>query len=108
MPPVNVSGRALSSTEIMVQWSEVLSDIIREETTHYEVLFLPINQFEQEILNGSVFTIELSIILSDLEEFVEYNISVRAHNNGGAGPYSEGITVATMEDGKCTHTLGYV
>ncbi len=43
---------------------------------------------------------ERSANLTNLEEFVDYNISVRAYTSEGAGPYSEEITVMTPEDSK--------
>ena len=38
--------------------------------------------------------------LTGLEEYVEYNITVRAYTSVGPGPYSDPpITERTMEDG---------
>ena len=45
-------------------------------------------------------TTNTSLQLSQLEEFVEYNISVRAYTSVGPGPYSEEITERTDEDGE--------
>ncbi len=42
----------------------------------------------------------MSVVLSNLEEFVSYAISVRAYTSEGAGPYSEEVTVMTPEDSK--------
>ncbi len=42
----------------------------------------------------------ISVVLSNLEEFVNHTISVRAYTNEGAGPYSEEVTVITPEDSK--------
>ena len=39
-------------------------------------------------------------LLTELEEYVEYNISVRAYTSVGPGPYSEEVTERTDEDGK--------
>ncbi len=38
--------------------------------------------------------------LKMLEEYVEYNISVRAYTSVGAGPFSVGIVNQTLEAGK--------
>ena len=49
-------------------------------------------------------TTNLSITLMDLEEYVEYNISVRAYTSVGPGPYTVGIN-RTSEDGKFSRVL---
>ena len=41
-----------------------------------------------------------SVLLIDLDEYVNYTISVRAFTNAGAGPYSDPVTVLTNEGGK--------
>ena len=38
--------------------------------------------------------------LTGLQEFTEYNISVRAYTSVGPGPYSEEVTNRTFEDGE--------
>ena len=90
---------------IAVLWSEVPSEDRNGLITHYEVQFLPLYPFEGGSSNGSNFTQDLSIVLSGLEEFVEYDISVRAHNSAGPGPYSDSITVRTFEDRKLINFL---
>ena len=42
----------------------------------------------------------MAVILMDLEEFFDYNISVRAFTSAGVGPYSDEVTATTFEDGK--------
>ncbi len=41
----------------------------------------------------------MMMVLQDLEEYVNYTISVRAYTSMGAGNYSGEITVLTWEDG---------
>ena len=42
----------------------------------------------------------LMMTLSGLEEYVEYNITVRAYTSEGPGPYSDPpVTERTLEDG---------
>ena len=43
-----------------------------------------------------------AVILMDLEEYVVYNISVRAYTGVGAGPYSMEIMERTNQDGEKT------
>ena len=94
-PPQNVFTRVVSSSEIQVNWTEVLEIDQNGEVVMYEVFYV-----SQMTINGTVTTNNLSIILSGLEEYVEYNISVRAYTSVGPGPYSVMIVASTVEDGK--------
>ena len=92
-PPENVQTDVISSTEIRVSWTDV-SEIDRNGIiTMYEVMYEPLMTF-----SATVNTTNLTIIVGGLEEFVEYNISVRAYTSVGPGPYSEEITNRTFED----------
>ena len=42
----------------------------------------------------------MSVLLMDLEEYVNYTISVRVYTSVGPGPDSEPVTVLANEDGK--------
>ena len=70
------------------------------DITHYEVLYNSLDSFEGGIANGSVTTVNRSLLLEELEEYVTYNISVRAHNSEGTGPFSDPVLEETPEDGK--------
>ena len=39
-------------------------------------------------------------VLTGLEEFVQYNISMRAYTSTGSGPYSTGVVEMTDEAGE--------
>ena len=98
-----MQATTLSSTEIQVTW-EPLPAIARNGIiTTYEVQHEPLITFgvqlESMLVNSSG-GLELSLILTGLEEFVEYNITVRAYTSAGAGPFSETVTNVTFEDGK--------
>ena len=101
-PPANVTATALSSTQILVSWDEVPFGERNGDITHYEVMYNPLDSFEGGIENGSVTTVNRSILLEELEEYVTYNISVRAQNSVGVGPFSVPILVTTPENGMCT------
>ena len=45
-------------------------------------------------------TSEQFITLTDLEEYTEYIIRVRANTNAGSGPYSNATNSTTLEDSK--------
>ena len=98
-PPVNVTPEVLCSTSIMVSWDEVPPIDRNGIVTVYEVLYEPLETFERAIMSMTMNTTNTSTTLSGLEEFVEYNISVRAYTSEGPGPYSEEISVITLEDG---------
>ena len=71
--------------------------------TMYEVLYQPQETFNDEIEEMTVNVTELTANLTDLEEYVNYTISVRAYTSVGEGPYSEGIIELTDEDGNFEH-----
>ena len=99
-PPQNVSATALSSTEIEVSWEQVPAIDQNGEITLYEVQYEPLMRFEGQILINSTNTTRLNITLTGLEEYVEYNITVRAYTSEGPGPYSDPpVTERTLEDG---------
>ena len=41
----------------------------------------------------------MEVDLISLEEYVEYDVTVKAHTVIGAGPYSTAVTSRTLEDG---------
>ena len=68
--------------------------------TMYEVLYRSLETFCEYIETRNVSGTEISVVLMDFEEFVDYNISVRAFTSAGGGPYSDEVTATTFEDGK--------
>ena len=100
-PPQNVTAAVLSSTEIQVNWTEVLEIDQNGVITEYEVMYEPLMTFGV-LTNESVVvdSTNFSTTLMDLEEYVQYNISVRAYTSVGPGPYSVRIVRRTFEDGK--------
>ena len=68
----------------------------------YEILYEPLETFGGQITSDTVNTSDgsvLMMVLTGLEEYVEYNISVRAYTSAGPGPYSDPVTNTTLEDG---------
>ena len=99
-PPQNVEAIARSSTEIMVTWEKVLAIDENGIIINYEVQFEPL-EFTETLTTSFVNTTNLIVLLSSLQEYVEYNISVRAYTGVGPGPYSDPVTERTLEDRKC-------
>ncbi len=98
-PPVNVTATATSPRSISVMWENVLEIDQNGIITMYEVLYQPLETFDGAIMTRTMNVTERSANLTDLEEFVNYTISVRAYTSVGAGNYSSEITVLTLEDG---------
>ena len=99
-PPRNVTAMATSPTTISVRWTEVDPIDQNGVIITYEVQYEPLQTFQGQIMTNSVNTSELSITLIDLQEYVNYNITVRAYTVIGAGPYSDPVTILTFQDSK--------
>ena len=92
----------MSSTEIEVLWEEVPAIDQNGVITVYEIQFVPLETFGGQITSDTVNTSNgsvLMMVLTGLEEYVEYNISVRAYTSAGLGPYSVGVVERTDTDG---------
>ena len=92
---------APSSTEIMVAWDRVPEINENGIITTYEVQYEPQTTFDVVVVVGGVLnTSNTSLLLTGLEEFVEYDIIVRAYTSVGPGPFSPTVRIRTLEDGK--------
>ena len=76
----------VSATELFVSWMEVPSIDQNGIITIYEVLYQLMENYDQESLILS--TQEFSIVLSNLHEYANYSVRVRASTVIGPGPYS--------------------
>ena len=101
-PPSQITQTALSPTEILVTWDRVPPIDRNGIITMYEVLYQPLETFGGAIgpLTLTVIFPNMSAILTQLEEYVVYNISVRAFTETGPGVYSIVMQERTLEDGK--------
>ena len=88
----------------MVTWDEVPGLDQNGIIIDYEVQIEPLD-FPADIMTDLLTTTNLSMLLTGLEEFVNYNISVRAYTSVGPGPYSDPVTERTLEDGNVPITL---
>ena len=99
-PPENISITFIDGTSIQVTWADVLEIDQNGIITKYEVIYEPLTTFGVLMPeNLIVDSMNLSVTLENLEEYVEYNISVRAYTSVGPGPYSEDTIILTEEDG---------
>ena len=101
-PPENVTVVVNSSTTIEVRWDIVPPIDQNGIITVYEVMYQPLETFNGNISTQTmnVSGTEMSVFLIELQEFVNYTISVRAYTGVGAGPYSDEVIVMTLEDCK--------
>ena len=98
--PRNVVAMATSPTTISVTWAEVNPIDQNGVIITYEVQYEPLETFQGQIMTNPENTSEFSFNLIDLQEYVNYTITVRAYTIIGPGPYSDPITILTLEDGK--------
>ena len=98
--PQDVTAATVSSTEILVSWDEVPAIDQNGIIILYEVQYEPLMIFSRQLMTIAMNTSNTSIVLGGLQEYVEYNISVRAYTIVGPGPFSPGVDNRTFEDGK--------
>ena len=84
-------------------WEEVVPIDQNGVITMYQVLYQPLETFGGAIGPLTVNVTELTADLTDLEEYVNYTISVRAYTSAGKGPYTDDITELTFEDSKWSY-----
>ena len=96
-----------SPTSIYVMWDEVPAIDQNGIITMYEVMYTPLNTFGGQISANttSVSGSELMVTLSYLQEFVNYNISVRAYTSVGPGRESDTIIELTPQAGNSKANL---
>ena len=93
-----MSGEDSSSTSILVTWNEVLADDRNGIITSYIITYK--SQTENDNCNVQVNGSVLQTELTNLKEYVKYNITVLATTVKGDGPASDPIVVRTDQDSK--------
>ena len=90
-----------NSTSIHVAWNEVPAIDRNGIITQYEVMYEPLETFGGQLSADMNFTdvSTLGLSLQNLEENIQYNFTVRAYTNAGAGVSSSNMIVTTFEDG---------
>ena len=98
----NVMATALTSDIILVSWQEMSAICQNGNVTTYEVQYEPLETFGVLVSQTINTTAPATMTnITGLEEYVEYDITVRAYTSVGPGPYSDPpITERTLEDGK--------
>ena len=93
--PQNTSSTTINDTAIRVLWEEVPEIDRNGIIIYYEVRVDPA-QF-QDVRYVNVSGSELVLMVDGLEEFVEYNFTVRAYTVAGPGPFGDITTDITDE-----------
>ena len=92
--PAIQEAMVLSPTEVVVSWLEVDPIYQNGIIIVYEVDYQPLTDFGSEDVTR-VNTTNTTIVLMDLHESVQYNITVRAFTNVGGGPFSNPVASVT-------------
>ena len=98
--PSNVRADVLGSTALNISWEEIPPINRNGIVIAYEVLYEPLETFEGRLMPMQVNTSDLYVVLNSLEEFVGYNVSIRAYTSVGPGPYSNKVFAMTQEASK--------
>lgn len=93
-----MSVAAESPTEIQVSWDVEI--VVGQNITGFQVVYQPQKPFLAPQMVMNVSASEMAVLLTGLEEFVNYTVSVGAYTSGGEGPQSGGTTILTLEDSK--------
>ena len=85
-----------------MNWSEVPAIDRNGIITQYEVVYEPLETFGGQLVTRTNITDNstFEILLENLQEYVQYNIRVRAYTQVGDGPFSSTITIRTSQAGK--------
>ena len=85
-------------------WEEVPAIDENGIIISYEIQFEPL-EFTSVLMTDTINATILSVVITGLQEYVEYNISVRAYTIIGPGPYSIPVTERTLEDRKLINQI---
>ena len=95
--PTITEALVISPTEIEISWNEINPIDQNGIIIVYEVDYQPAQMFNGSRIGYVVYSTITTIILSDLHESVQYNITVRAYTSIGAGPFSSHVLSVTEE-----------
>ena len=97
-----MQGHNTSSTSIQVSWEAPSAVDQNGALTEYTVYYQAVGgYFNDGTLKQQTVVAPLSqVVLTGLEEYVEYNITVSASTSVGEGPVSASVIVRTAEAGK--------
>lgn len=91
-----------SSTSIYVIWDEISVMGSSELIIAYEVTYLPLQTFHGAIGENSINVSgsDQSLFLVDLQEYVNYSITVKGYSTVGPGPANSPLILLTLQNGR--------
>jgi len=102
-PPLSLSARPLSSTELLISWVAPLPELRHGDIQGYNVGYKLSSSgntaYNFTSVAGDYDGGNGELLLSGLAKFARYNVVVQAFNQVGPGPLSEPTGAQTMEDG---------
>lgn len=108
-PPLSLSARPLSSTEILISWMPPLYELRNGEIQGYNIGYKTTstqsNNYNFTSTSGDGEDGTGEFILVSLSKYTRYTIVAQAFNQVGPGPLSEPVSAQTMEDGKIVSFL---
>lgn len=96
-PPQGLATTALSSTSVKVEWLEIDPALQFGIILSYKIKYQRTDK--KDALKETI-SLSTTAVLSDLNEYTDYDISVAGSTSKGAGIFSTIITQKTLEDRK--------
>ena len=95
-PPQNLQANPVSSTSIRVSWTLPAEIDRRGKIISYDIrhsVIQPNGTLLETVLINNIPSTNLSLLLTDLMEFTNYTIMIRANTEIGPGPFSMQLVV---------------
>ncbi len=84
---------------ILVTWEQVVAIDQNGVITSYEVLYEPAQTFNGRLTSSVLVPVTaptMNVTLRSLEEFLLYDVRVRANTSVGAGPFTDILSITTL------------
>lgn len=100
--PLNVSGRAINSTTVIISWELPAQEGRNGNITGY---FLLIREVATNITSTHSSTgARIELVVASLHPYYEYECQIAAETAVGRGPFGDTIVIRTLPDGKWQST----
>ncbi|XP_017775727.1 PREDICTED: Down syndrome cell adhesion molecule-like protein Dscam2 [Nicrophorus vespilloides] len=99
-PPLNLSVRPVSSTELLITWTPPLPELRHGDIQGFNIGFRigTVGSYNFTTITGDGEDGGGELLLGGLAKYTRYTIVAQAFNEVGAGPLTEPATTQTMED----------